>query len=83
MTRIVTGGYTDSPTDPPLIRHDRCRRNIFTEPLLSIEKWIHSIEPLPSNDRSNKHSDAQTDGKDFFKYAVDIGSGVVICKKNL
>jgi hypothetical protein len=36
LTKI--GGYTDSPTDTPLTRHDRCRGNVLAEPLLSIEK---------------------------------------------
>jgi hypothetical protein len=34
-------------------------------------------EPLPCNDRRNIHTDTQTEGG-FFKYAVEVGSGVMI-----
>jgi hypothetical protein len=62
------GGYTDRPTDSPLITHGphrkwcvqqffycciRCRGSVFTE-------------PLPSNDKRDTHTDTQTDGRDLW-----------------
>jgi hypothetical protein len=39
-------------------------------------------EPLRSNDRGILHADTQTDGRDFLKYVVEIGSGVMIYMSN-
>jgi hypothetical protein len=33
---------------------------------------------LPSNDKGDTHTDTQIDGRDFFNYAVAMGSGAVI-----
>jgi hypothetical protein len=40
---------------------------------------IHSTEPLPINDRRDKHTDTQIDGwQGFMKYAAEMGSGAMI-----
>jgi hypothetical protein len=40
---------------------------------------IYCTEPLSSIDRRDTHTDTQTDGRDFIKYAVEMGSVPVLC----
>jgi hypothetical protein len=41
-------------------------------------RGIHFTEPLPNNDRRDTHTDTQTDGEGFMKYAVEMGSVAMI-----
>jgi hypothetical protein len=38
---------------------------------------IQFIEPLPSNDRRDAHTDTQTDGRDLGRYVIKMGSGAM------
>jgi hypothetical protein len=61
-------GYTDRPTDSPLIDTNRIENDASNNS--SIVACIHchgnvSTEPLPSNDTGHTHTDTQTDGRDL------------------
>jgi hypothetical protein len=43
---------------------------------LATKGGIHFTEPMPSNSRTDAHTNTQTEG--FMKHAIDMGSGATI-----
>jgi hypothetical protein len=59
------GGYTDRPTDSPLVRHEPRRKlrvqHFFYCRCIAKKGGMHFTELLPSNDRRDTYTDTQTD----------------------
>lgn len=55
----------DASNNPYTVACIRCHGNVFAK-------------PLPSIDGGDTHTDIQIDERDFFKYAVEMGSNTMI-----
>jgi hypothetical protein len=89
----TTGGYTDRPTDSPLIRHRPhwkwCVQQFFNCSVLTAtgtclprhcltpKGGIHLTELLPHNDK-RLHIQTHNRWEGFIKYAIQMGSAAMI-----